>query len=672
MKVKLLLPLLLVSISIFAQKENAEQKKKQLETAIQKAQGAKRLKLLDSLANYIYHDTNLECDSILRATMSYAIELDSADVATRQASNLIDYIAYTSRKFEEGKQIIATMSPLLEKVSAPNILDNYYTNVANMYYYAGDFDASINAYDKAASYATQYNSTTLGFIAFRKGIVYVDKGEFGKASLALTEAINSFQKEKDTLKWIDAKGSMSILYSKSGFYKESKKEREEQIELAKRYKPYSNIGVIYFNMAADYNKVGLQAERIANLKLALKNNETSQHKVYFEPIFRSALAVAYAENDSIALAEKIVKELEANPEQYTTHYNEAFYLEAKKSLLFSKKEYKQAIAYGDTYLKLKQKGKQFEEIQLAEKFLYDVYEQIGDKEKALYHFKNYTHIKDSIGSIQKTRVLAYYQTLYETEKRDLIIENQEANIALLDSKNKIMNQWLLFGGLSLLTLFGFLSIIRSRNFAKKKQKIQEKFTQDIINAQEEERTRVALELHDSVGQQLMLITRKSKNSNDTSIEALAKDTLQNVRTISQGLHPVVLERLGFTAGINDLITTIDTNTALFFTTEIENVDAYLNNKEALHLYRIQQEILNNIVKHAEATAVSIDIRKEKSTIEIIVEDNGKGFDYEKQMRFSKSLGMKSLLERSKILKANLTINSILKKGTITQVTFPIG
>src|SRR5690606_6674278 len=100
------------------------------------------------------------------------------------ASNLIDYIAHVSRDFKEGKQIIATMSPLLKKVSAPNILDHYYINVANMYYYAGDFDASINAYDKASSYATQYKSTTLGLITFRKGVVYVDKGEFGKASLA--------------------------------------------------------------------------------------------------------------------------------------------------------------------------------------------------------------------------------------------------------------------------------------------------------------------------------------------------------------------------------------------------------------------------------------------------------------------------------------------------------
>ena len=240
---------------------------------------------------------------------------------------------------------------------------------------------------------------------------------------------------------------------------------------------------------------------------------------------------------------------------------------------------------------------------------------------------------------------------------------------LINIKNPFWRIWW-FWLLSIFSL-GLVVILYLNQKNKRALKRQAQITQDIINAQEEERTRVALELHDSVGQQLMLLTRKSKNSNDASMETLAKDTLQNVRTISQGLHPVVLERLGFTAGINDLINTIDANTELFFTAEIENIDDYLNNKKALHLYRIVQEVLHNIVKHAEATSVTIDIHKKKSTIEVIIEDNGKGFDYEHQMKVSKSLGMKSLLERSKIINAKLNINSISKVGTITQLTFPI-
>ena len=237
-------------------------------------------------------------------------------------------------------------------------------------------------------------------------------------------------------------------------------------------------------------------------------------------------------------------------------------------------------------------------------------------------------------------------------------------------KNPFWRVWWFW--LLLLLSFGFVVIVYLNQKNKIALRRQAQITQDILNAQEEERTRVALELHDSVGQQLMLLTRKSKNSKDAEIETLAKDTLQNVRTISQGLHPIVLERLGFTAGINDLIHTIDANTDFFFTVDIEDIDAYLDSQKALHLYRILQELLNNTIKHSEATSIAIEIHKiNAKTIEVVLEDNGKGFDYEHQMKVSKSLGMKSLFERSKIINGKLNVVSTPKEGTIIQLLFPI-
>ncbi|VXC39357.1 conserved hypothetical protein [Flavobacterium sp. 9AF] len=670
MKTKFIIILLFVFIHSFSQDKDFEKKINQLKITVKKENGPYRLKLLDSISDYYVFNNALENDSIIRATISYAKELDSVNIIVKQTANLINYFDYSFKNFEECKQIIRTTQPLLKRVTKPYILEDYYTYLGSFYYYMGDFDASLKAYDKAYEYAQKINSNFIGTLKFKKAVVYIDKGDFGKGSMNLKEVIADFQKKKDTFNWINAKVSMSILYSKIGFYEQSRKEREEQIQLAKELKSYPNTGMIYYNMAADDNKMNLQKERIHHLKLALEHNKASENRNYFDPVFKSTLAVAYAENDSIILAQSILEELESDPEKYTKDYNESFYLEAKKKLLFVKGDYEKAIDYGKRYLDLKQQGKQYEEIQEGEHFLAKTYEKIGNSEKSLFHYKNYTHIKDSIDNIQKMRVLAYYQTLYETEKRDLTIENQKANIALLDSKNRIMQQWTGFGGLALVSLFAFLYILRSRNFAKKEQKAQEKFTQDIIIAQEEERTRVALELHDSVGQQLMLLTRKSKDK-DESIEALAKDTLQNVRTISQGLHPVVLERLGFTAGITDLITSIDANTDLFFTVDIEPIDSFLDKNKALHLYRIVQEVLSNIIKHANATSVTIDIHKVKSSIQVSIEDNGKGFDFEQEVKTSKSLGMKSLIERSKIIIGKLNIISTINEGTITQLTFPI-
>src|SRR5690554_300639 len=670
MRLPILFLLLLVPFFSMSQDRDLEQTKKQLEISNNKFTGVNRLKFLDSLAGEMRYDTPLNVDSIFRVTINYAQTLDSINIAVKHTTNLINYLNYGPNDFKQAKQLIKASYPLLPQVTKPNIIDDFYFEAAYVYYESRNFDEAIKHFDSAYFYAKKYQSKYVELSKFAIAMSHVNIGNFGKASLELQEAATMFQNKKDTLRWLDVKNSISVLYSKNGFFKEAKKERNEIIDLVHLYKDFPSLPFVYYNNAADDNKINLQKSRIKNLKLALKTGNISENKEYFEPLLKSGLAAALAENDSIEQAESLVKELEIN-EKDITGYNRPFYLNAKMRLAYAKNEYPNALRYATEYHDLKAEGDQYEEIQESELFLSKVYERLNNKDKALWHYKNYSKIKDSIGSVQKARVLAFYQTIYETEKRDLIIQNQDSNIELLDSKNKLKNQWLLFGGLGLVAVFGFVTIIRSRNFAKNKQKLQEEFTQDIIQTQEDERTRLAFELHDSVGQQLMLLTRKSKSIDDSSFENLANDTLTNLRTISQGLYPATLERLGFTAAIEDLINDLDENTEVFFSSEIENIDHAINKEKALHLYRIVQEALNNTIKHAEAKAVFVGISSETNSIILTIKDNGKGFDYSKKLQTSKSLGMKSLMERCKIIKANLQLESKLNKGTQITVKLPI-
>src|SRR5690606_31259157 len=194
---------------------------------------------------------------------------------------------------------------------------------------------------------------------------------------------------------------------------------------------------------------------------------------------------------------------------------------------------------------------------------------------------------------------------------------------------------------------------------------------NLIKAQELERTRVARELHDSVGQKLMLLTKKTKTTGNAEVESLAANTLQELRAISRGLHPATLERLGPTAAIRTMIDEMDANTSIFFTHEIDDIDILLSKEASLHLYRIIQEVLNNMVKHAEAKAASITIEKKKNSIEAIIMDNGKGFELAEIQKTSDSLGMKTLLERAKILHSKIDIKSQINKGTTVTLTIPI-
>ncbi|RZN84107.1 MAG: hypothetical protein EVB11_03425, partial [Winogradskyella sp.] len=161
--------------------------------------------------------------------------------------------------------------------------------------------------------------------------------------------------------------------------------------------------------------------------------------------------------------------------------------------------------------------------------------------------------------------------------------------------------WWFFVLMSLLIISVLLYFLRQ--FQLRKQ-LQDQFALDLIQSQEDERKRIASELHDGVSQQLTLIKRKAQSHNQEEISTLTNNTLEEVRHISRGLFPPLLKQLGFTESVEQLTIEIDENNELFVSTNIENIDDHLTDEKALHLYRFVQECINNILKHAAAKALS--------------------------------------------------------------------
>ncbi len=215
--------------------------------------------------------------------------------------------------------------------------------------------------------------------------------------------------------------------------------------LAKKIESYDHLTSFYYNAATDARKQRDNESRIKNLKLALVAVEKSRNPNYFSGYMLAAAVIAYAEN--------YLNQINLNLDKNTKGRNREPYVDALKYLAFAKKEYSRALDYGKEHLEIVNGGNHYEEIKESEEFLAKVYDALGNKEMAYIHFKKYTSIKDSVFNVQRIRALSYYQTLYETEKRDLKIEAQEGDIALLDARNKVKNQWMLFGGLGLLSIF---------------------------------------------------------------------------------------------------------------------------------------------------------------------------------------------------------------------------
>lgn len=160
-------------------------------------------------------------------------------------------------------------------------------------------------------------------------------------------------------------------------------------------------------------------------------------------------------------------------------------------------------------------------------------------------------------------------------------------------------------------------------------------------------------------------------SGDEENKEKVREAIDEVRAISQALHPFQLQELGLTRAIENMVVQIDRNSALFITADIENVDSLFSKEEALNIYRIIQESFNNVLKHSGAEATKIQIKKLGSEVKISIQDNGKGFNVPEKLKDVRCIGLKTLKERVRSLNGVLKINSRADQGTELNLTIPV-
>ncbi len=207
----------------------------------------------------------------------------------------------------------------------------------------------------------------------------------------------------------------------------------------------------------------------------------------------------------------------------------------------------------------------------------------------------------------------------------------------------------------------------------------------ILTAQEEERNRIAKDLHEGLGQSmsaLKLFLRsiqhhlpaKAAQTKDEFDQAqnLLREMIEEVRRISEGLSPVLLENLGLTAALEYLVDGLSKLQKITTDANIDGIDNLFTLQTAINLFRVFQESFHNIVKHAQATQVWVTVERGNGRVNFLIKDNGVGFDL-KQIRQTKSadqgMGLESMEERLRMIGARLNIKS--QKGMGTEISFSI-
>lgn len=207
---------------------------------------------------------------------------------------------------------------------------------------------------------------------------------------------------------------------------------------------------------------------------------------------------------------------------------------------------------------------------------------------------------------------------------------------------------------------------------------QKKLLHSVLVTQEEERKRIAQDLHDDISSKLNIIslnshllktanlTEKELSEISTNIINLTTKTLNNSRRLAHDLLPPVLEKFGLHEGVKELCLEFNSskNVLVKYTNHTE-FNLYQNHKH-LHVFRILQELMNNSLRHGKATEILISFERKNDKYYCNYSDNGIGFDIHK-LENQKGLGMKSIESRISFLNGSITINSAIKKGT--QIVF---
>jgi signal transduction histidine kinase len=211
------------------------------------------------------------------------------------------------------------------------------------------------------------------------------------------------------------------------------------------------------------------------------------------------------------------------------------------------------------------------------------------------------------------------------------------------------------------------------------------FSRQILQSQESERQRIAANLHDSLGQNLLVIKNQARLAMQpvtdetlrqqrlNEISEITSQAIEEVRQITHDLRPYQLDRLGLTQAIRASVNRASENSSILFASHVDEIDTIFDKESEIHIYRVVQEAVNNVVKHSAGTEAAVVVKNQPALVSLSVRDNGCGFDAgavgssrSADLRY----GLSGITERVRILGGTLVVDSRPAQGTSLMVEIP--
>lgn len=662
MKTKYYAVLLLLLCPIFAIGQNSvEYYQKIVDTT---TNHELKLASLDSLA--MMHKKAQKLDVSANYTeqfVAYALENEQYEPAIEMTISQFYMINTQLGQRERALKLIALVEPHIDKTDDSYYRGGVFLKKGGGYFNGKDYVKAIEYYTKAIELYSDKDSIYQADAIFFRGQAYFEIGNFVESSNNFNLASTFYENLGDKDYTFYTLASIISIYGINGFTEKAIEERDKMIQKKLKLDFLNGLSVDHYNQHSSYKKLGDLKKQEEYLLKALEYAYKEKNYLNNVDDILTGLSKFYSDKDlkkSKQYLDEAKKEI-ATVEKSTISYNnyeiaEGYYYAALGQNSKAIRIYRKALSRA-------KKSKDASKVMELNKKLSEAYDASGDYKNSNIHFKTYTRLKDSIFDRTKINALAFYQTLYETEKKEAKNLKQQNDIEVLAAQNENKRRLIIFGGIGLVLAFLIALLYRNRMYLKRKNLLQVNYSQNLLRSQDIERKRISKDLHDSLGQSLLLVKNKISKE-DQEAKELLNHAIDEMRSISRTLYPNHLKQFGITSAISSLLEQLDENypdTYIFG--DVENIDGVLSTEYELNLFRIIQECLSNVIKHAKAESAKLELQKEKDKIVMTLQDNGIGFDFLTNFKSLKSLGLKTIKDRVKYINGILRVESSPGNGS---------
>lgn len=615
-------------------------------------------------------------------------------VAPEDTNKVMLYIqvgrAYEDRETEKAKQYYRMAGELSRKLNYPLGIIKYianYTYILNNM--DANFDSSILLNLEAVAISRKIkDSLYLAKMLFNTGNAYREKGDYEPAQQYYEEGKNIFQKLGDEATEAQGNDMLQLLYFQMHQYEKGiaygikavegsrKTEQTEWLESA-----LSNLGLNYsavhrFDKAEQvYQEALALAEKTNNTYVALTQylnlGDLLLQQGKYQQLF-------YYCNKALPLAR-----------QLGSYASELIALRGIGCYWLSNRQYEQARLYGDSALRMSYRYNLRPERQKTFTFLANLSFASQDIKAGEAYGAQSTLLGDSLLNETMEKRMLDLEKKYELARKESHIQQLEAEkqVHQLAMRQKNTLNTALTITAILLLLIGALLYLAYRNKQKlQQQRINELETENqlvateaILQGEEQERTRLAKDLHDGLGGMLsgikyslngmrenLVMTNENQLAFARSLDML-DSSINEMRRVAHNMMPEALVKFGLDDALRDFASDINSTGALQVNYQSYNLEtAPLKQTVAIAVYRIIQELTGNALKHAGATVLMIQVIHADSRVSITVEDDGAGFDTALLAK-SKGIGLAGIRNRITFLRGTMDLHSTPGKGTSVNI-----